>query len=296
MSPPLPAIIVLSSHVARGSVGVRASAFALERLGFPVWIVPTIVLPFHPGHGPGERIVPPADSFSALIDDLIASPWLGEVGGILSGYLGEPGQVAPVRRLVESVKARNPRALYCCDPVIGDAGRLYVTEDLAIAMRDRLVPAADIATPNLFELAWLTGKVVKELDDVVDAARSLAAHSVIATSVPSRRKRHIGAALVTDAHAHLADHAHIDNAPKGTGDLFSALVLARLLEGRDPPQAMARAAAGVLEVVAATARLGREELALEAAQRGLVHPSAPVGLQRLGLAGSGSGAPKPQPL
>lgn len=295
MAPP-PAVIVLSSHVVRGSVGIRASAFALERLGFPVWAMPTILLPFHPGHGPGERIVPPAKSFSALVDDLIASPWLGEVGGILTGYLGDAGQVAPVRRLVDAVKARNPQALYCCDPVIGDAGRLYVKDDLAVAMRDRLVPIADVTTPNMFELGWLTGNAVEGLDDVMAAARSLASRSVIATSVPARRKRHIAAALISEQHAVLAEHAHIESAVKGTGDLFSALVLARLLEGGEPPQAVARAAAGVLEVVAATVQLGREELALEAAQQGLVHSSAPVGLHRLGMAGSDTGSRKPQPL
>jgi pyridoxine kinase len=52
------AVIVISSHVVRGSVGNRAAVFALETLGHPVWAVPTVILPWHPGHGPAKRIVP----------------------------------------------------------------------------------------------------------------------------------------------------------------------------------------------------------------------------------------------
>ena len=122
------AVIVISSHVARGSVGNRAVVFALETLGHPVWAVPTIMLPWHPGHGPATRIVPDAEQFAAFMKDLERAPWLGEVAGVLSGYLGDFRQAEAVASLVNVVKARNPRALYICDPVMGDSGGLYVPE------------------------------------------------------------------------------------------------------------------------------------------------------------------------
>ncbi|HRP79733.1 MAG TPA: pyridoxal kinase, partial [Aquamicrobium sp.] len=108
------AVIVISSHVVRGTVGNRAAVFALEALGLPVWAVPTVILPWHPGHGRATRIVPPAEEFAALIDDLAAAPWLGEVGAVLSGYLGGPEQAGAVARLVGALKAKNPGALYLC--------------------------------------------------------------------------------------------------------------------------------------------------------------------------------------
>ena len=120
------AVIVVSSHVARGSVGNRAAVFALETLGFPVWAVPTVVLPWHPGHGRATRIVPPPGEFAALMKDLERAPWLGEVAAILSGYLGDASQAAAVASLVDAVRAKNGRAVYVCDPVIGDLGGLYV--------------------------------------------------------------------------------------------------------------------------------------------------------------------------
>ncbi len=103
------AVIVISSHVARGSVGNRAAVFALEMLGFPVWAVPTVMLPWHPGHGRSTRIVPPPEQFASFMKDLERSPWLGEVGGVLSGYLGDAQQAGAVASLVKAVRQRNPR-------------------------------------------------------------------------------------------------------------------------------------------------------------------------------------------
>ena len=134
------AVIVISSHVARGSVGNRAAVFALETLGFPVWAVPTVLLPWHPGHGRATRIVPPPAQFSALMGDLEGSPWLGEVAAVLSGYLGDAGQAEAVASLVGAVRRRNPHALYLCDPVMGDLGGLYVPEGVASAIRATLMP------------------------------------------------------------------------------------------------------------------------------------------------------------
>jgi pyridoxine kinase len=167
------AVIVVSSHVARGAVGNRAAVFALETLGFPVWAVPTVILPWHPGHSRATRIVPPADQFAALLADLERAPWLDEVDAVLSGYLGDAAQAEAVASLVTAVKARKPDALFVCDPVMGDSGGLYVPEATAIALRDVLIPLADIATPNRYELEWMTGVALPDLDSTIAAALDL---------------------------------------------------------------------------------------------------------------------------
>ncbi len=63
-------VIVISSHVAHGSVGNRAIVFALETLGFPVWAVPTVILPWRPDRGRATRIVPDTEQFGAFLKDL----------------------------------------------------------------------------------------------------------------------------------------------------------------------------------------------------------------------------------
>ena len=275
------AVIVISSHVARGTVGNRAAVFALETLGLPVWAVPTVILPWHPGHGRATRIVPPAGDFAALLGDLAAAPWLGEVGAVLSGYLGGPDQAAAVAGLVGAVKARNPRALYLCDPVMGDVGGLYVPEATAAAMRDLLLPLADIATPNRYELEWLAGEALPDNGAVARAALGLGPPTMLVTSAHAMMAGSIGNLLVTGREAVLAEHRAVPKAPNGTGDLFSALFLARLVTGHSEAKALQAATAAVFEVLARAVKRGADELMLETDAQSLAHPMAMVQVRRL---------------
>jgi len=275
------AVIVVSSHVVRGSVGNRAAVFALESLGFPVWAVPTVVLPWHPGHGRGTRIVAPPEQFAALMADLAGAPWLGEVGAVLSGYLGEAGQAQAVAALVGAVRARNPGALYVCDPVMGDSGGLYVPEATAAAIRDRLMPLADIATPNRYELAWMAGKDLPDMETTVAAAQAAPPPAMLVTSAPPTLDGGIANLLVQGGQALLAEHRTIARPPNGLGDLTAALYLARTLDGRPPAEALRSTTAAVYEILARTVERGGDELQLETDADCLAQPTAAVQLRHL---------------
>ncbi|OCW57450.1 pyridoxal kinase PdxY [Hoeflea olei] len=276
-----PSVIVISSHVVRGSVGNRAAVFALETLGFPVWALPTVVLPWHPGHSRATRIVPPEAAFSALIDDLCRAPWIGEVGAVLSGYLGEAGQAADIARLVGAVRAANPGALYLCDPVIGDAGGLYVPEAVAEAIGSKLVPIADIATPNVHELAWLSGAPMPDHGSIVAAAQTLGPARVMVTSAPAMMTGSTGNLLVSGRQTLMAEHRLIPKAPNGLGDLLSATFLAHLLEPMAEEKALQMATGTVFEILARTARRGADELTLETDAQSLRTPMAMVNMRAL---------------
>lgn len=275
------AVIVVSSHVVRGAVGNRAIVFALQQLGFPVWAVPTVVLPWHPGHGPATRIVPEPDQFASLMRDLEAAPWLDEVGAVLSGYLGDAAQAAAVASLVSAVKARNPDALYLCDPVMGDAGGLYVPEATAVAMRDLLMPLADIATPNRFELEWLAGERLGDNRAVAQAALGMGPTRMLVTSAHALMAGSIGNLLVTPREVVLAEHRSVRKPPNGTGDLAAALFLARLMEGCSAEKALQMTATAVFEVVARAVKREADELMLETDAQSLAHPMAMVQMRRL---------------
>ena len=275
------AVIVISSHVARGSVGNRAAVFALETLGFPVWAVPTVILPWHPGHGRATRIVPPLDQFTALMADLERAPWLGEVGAVLSGYLGEGGQADAVASLVGAVKAKTPDAVYICDPVMGDSGGLYVPETTAIAMRDRLMPIADIATPNRYELEWMAGAPLPDLKAVMAAALHAGPSTMLVTSAPAMMAGGTGNLLLNGNQALLAEHRLIDKPPNGLGDLTAAVYLARILSGQPAIKALQSTTAAVYEILARTAKRGGDELQLETDAQSLSHPMAMVQLRHL---------------
>lgn len=275
------AVIVVSSHVARGSVGNRAAVFALETLGHPVWAVPTVILPWHPGHGRATRIVPEPEKFAALMKDLEGARWLGEVGAVLSGYLGDAGQAAAVASLVKAVKAKNPRALYVCDPVMGDAGGLYVPIETATAIRDRLMPVADVATPNRYELEWMSGAGLDDVKSVIAAALDAGPHTMLVTSAPAMLAGSIGNLLLTPTEALLAEHRVIDKPPNGLGDLTAAVYLARLMAGQPVAKALQSTTAAVFEILARTAKRGGDELQLETDASSLSHPMAMVQLRHL---------------
>ena len=275
------AVIVISSHVARGSVGNRAAVFALETLGFPVWAVPTVILPWHPGHGRATRIVPEPQQFASFMKDLERAPWLGEVAGVLSGYLGDAAQAEAVASLVGAVKARNPKAIYICDPVMGDSGGLYVQEAIAAAMRDLLIPIADIATPNRFELEWICGQKLDDLRATMAAAMSAGPPQMLVTSAPAMIAGGIANLLLTQSEALLAEHRIIAKPPNGLGDLTAAVYLARLLGGQTAAKALQSTTAAVYEILARTAKRGGDELQLETDAQSLSHPMAMVQLRHL---------------
>jgi pyridoxine kinase len=276
-----PAVIVISGHVVRGAVGNRAAVFALESLGFPVWAVPTVTLPWHPGHGPATRLVPDDKGFADLIADLIRSPWLGEAGAIMTGYLGSALQAEPAAQLVKALKAINPHAVYLCDPVVGDASGLYVPEATAAAIRDHLMPLADIATPNRFELGWLLGRVLEDNNAIVEAALQLAAATAVVTSAHAMMSGSTGNLLVKSNETIMAEHRIVDGPTNGLGDLTSAIFLARRLSGDSDERALRHTTAAVFEMMARASKRGANELMLAADASSMAHPMAMVQIRKL---------------
>lgn len=278
-------VLVITSQVVRGRIGARACVFALERLGCPVWFVPTITLPWHPGHGIATRIIAENDDFAALLDDLKRSPWVPELGAVITGYLGVAHQAGAIATLIETIMAKNPDLLYCCDPVIGDVNGLYVAPETAKAIRDQLLPLANLITPNRFEFNWLTGKDHLNNEDIVDTAKTLPHARIVVTSAFAMMKQSQGVLLYDRANdqATLAEHRSFDHAPKGAGDLFVGLIVARLMQGASLEKALQLATGGVFEILAQTVKVGAEELMLVEEQGRLERPMAMVNLRRMGV-------------
>jgi pyridoxine kinase len=277
-------IVVISSHVSHGCVGNRAIAFALERLGFRVWLVPTIILPRHPGHGPADPVTLPDAAFADHLTALSALPAIADIGAVLSGYLATPAQADALARFVGAVKTARPDAIYLCDPVIGDAGTLYVEAATATAIRDDLIPLADIVTPNSFEAVWLAGQEYNPDDpspDIQQIASRLGTPLTVVTSLPALMRGQIANALIENNTVTLAEHRRVESDAKGTGDLFAAVFLGRLLQGRSARAALQMASATLVDVVNVTARSGTGDLELVKAQQAIVEPHAQVTLRSL---------------
>lgn len=278
---PKGSVIVISSHVMRGSVGNRAAVFGLEALGFPVWAVPTIVLPWHPGHGPSTRLRFDDGEFEKAMDDLAASRWAGEVRAILTGYFASAAQVHAVATLIRRMKSANSDLTYVCDPVMGDKAGLYVPVETAQAIRDELIPLATVATPNRYELAWMSDAELETNNQIIDAALALGPQKMLVTSAVAMMAHGIGNLFLSGRHALLAEHRALENVPNGLGDLLASLFLARSLQGLGDEKALQLATASVFEVLARTMKRGFNELTLETDASSLSTPMAMVQMRHL---------------
>jgi pyridoxine kinase len=194
---------------------------------------------------------------------------------VLSGYLGAAGTAACVLDAVTRVRAINRRALYACDPVLGDEGQLYVSGEVAAAIRATLLPAADIATPNVFELGFLAGMPTSSEAEIVAAARSLAPPTVLVTSVatPATPPDCLDIILCDGPAAWRLRTPRLARGFNGAGDLLAGLFLFHRLAGSRAVEALERSAASVHAVLTRTAASGSTELTLVAAQEAIVSPA-----------------------
>lgn len=272
-------ILSIQSSVAYGHVGNSAATFPLMRLGVEVWPVITVHFSNHTGYGAWRGPLLAATDIAEVITGIDERGVLHRVDAVLSGYQGAEAVGAEVLDAVALVKQRNPRAVYCCDPVIGDIGRgIYVRPGIPEFMRDQVVPAAQIVTPNHFELDFLTGRTTQTLGEVLaaaDALRDVGPQTVLVTSaaLEGTDPDLITMLAVTAAGAWRVSTPRLERNFTGSGDVTAALFLAHLLSGADAGAAMGRTADAVYSLLQATTAADSAELLLVQAQDELVNPS-----------------------
>lgn len=280
-------ILSIQSSVAYGHVGNSAATFPLMRLGVEVWPVLTVHFSNHTGYGAWRGPLLRAEDVAAVIAGVDERGVLPRVDAVLSGYQGAETVGAAILDAVELVKTRNPKAVYCCDPVMGDVGRgFFVRPGIPEFMRDRVVPNAQIVTPNHFELDFLTGRQTSTLEEVlaaVDALRAAGPSVVLVTSVvvAGSSADELTMLLVADAGAWQVTTPRLERTFTGSGDLTAALFLANYLDSPDPALALGKTANAVYSVLKATTDSGSAELLLVGAQEELVSPTYTFGVTRL---------------
>lgn len=271
-------VLAISSEVVRGHVGNTAARVALQALGHDVWALPTIVLSNHPGHGhvSGTRL--DSAALAGMVEALDVNGWLGEVDAVMTGYLPSADHVEVAGQAIERVRAKRVDARVLVDPILGDHPKgLYLDQRAAEAIRDRLLPLADVATPNAFELGWLTGLPVTSQAEAATAAARLEVPMILVTSVPAGPQQLLNMLWTKAPSAPLgipvARRSHV---PNGTGDLLAALFLGHWLAGAKTADALGRAVAGVEAAIAASP--GADELRLIASRAAWVWPEPLGGL------------------
>ncbi len=272
-------ILSIQSSVAYGHVGNSAATFPLMRMGVEVWPVLTVHFSNHTGYPSWRGPLLRAEDVAEVIRGIDERGVLDRCDAVLSGYQGGSDVGAVILDAVALVKGRNPRALYCCDPVLGDVDRgVYVRDGIPELMRDRVVPAAQIITPNQFELELLTGLATTTLPEVLaaaDAARALGPEIVLVTSVvhTDAVPDSIDMVAVSGDGAWSVTTPLLPTTFTGAGDLTAATFLAQYLRTGDVAAAVAGTAAVVHGVLEVTVASGESELQLVAAQDEIAAPS-----------------------
>ncbi len=281
-------VLSIQSSVAYGHVGNSAATFPLQRLGITVWPVNTVHFSNHTGYGAWRGPVLPADQIADVIEGIAERGVLGTCDAVLSGYLGDESIGRVVLDAVARVRAANPAATYCCDPVIGDAGRgVFVRPGIPEFFRDHAVPAAEVVTPNQFELDFLARGTVATLADALAAAdrvRATGPRVVLVTSLAREDAREgvVEMLAVSGEGAWLVETPLLPVSVNGAGDAVSALFLAHLSRETDPGVALSKVASSIFAVLELTAERGAREIQLVAAQEQIAHPPDRFPARRVG--------------
>ena len=175
---------------------------------------------------------------------------------IYSGYLADPTQA----KLVEQAFEMWPRALKVVDPVLGDGGRLYkgLGADMVPAMYN-LCSKANLIVPNVTEAALLLGDPLPGVGSSEQAAEQAArltriAPQVVVTGVTGLSDgRCIGCVgAARGGQGYSVKTPLIPRMYHGTGDIFGAVLVGRILQGNVPQAAVQAAAAFVSECIRQT--------------------------------------------
>ncbi|HUI96177.1 MAG TPA: pyridoxal kinase PdxY [Xanthobacteraceae bacterium] len=258
-------ILSINSHVTYGHVGNSAAVFVLQCLEIEVWPIHTVMFSNHPGYGTFRGRATDAAHIREIVEGLVEGGVLAGCDGVISGYLGTGANGAEVLAAVASVKAANPAARYCCDPVIGDDGRVYVRPDVAEFIRARALPTADVITPNQFELDWLSGgSSVTALAAAIDALHAAGPSVVLVTSLATAETPADAIDLVaSDAAGRFRLRTpKLPTEIHGAGDAIAALFFAHWLRTRSAAEALWRAASSVFGILRISAGLGAREMLL----------------------------------
>jgi pyridoxine kinase len=272
-------ILSIQSWVAYGHVGNASAVFPMQRLGHEVWAIHTVQFSNHTGYGAWKGRVYDGPMIEELVDGIADRGVLGRCDGVLSGYMGSADIGTAILGAVSRVRTANPKTLYCCDPVIGDVGRgIFVRPGIPEFMRDAAVPAADIVTPNQFELEYLTGRTVATLADAKAAVAALQARgpkTVLVTSLMTEDTPEDSIDLLAagPAGTFRVRTPKLGVSVNGAGDAIAALFFVHAAETGDTARALSLAASSTFGLLKRTAEAGSREILTVAAQDEFVTPS-----------------------
>lgn len=280
-------ILSIQSAVAYGHVGNSAAVFPLQRMGHEVMPVNTVLFSNHTGYGAWRGPFIPGDDVREIVTGIDERGGLDDTALIISGYQGGSSIGDAILDAVATARQRNPKVLYSCDPVLGNAtSGCFVSPEVQELIRDRVVQHADIITPNQFELGFITGTSPQTLDEVLESvkkAQEIGPQTVLVTSVstPETPENSIQMLAVSGDEAWLITTDRLPLKANGSGDVTQALFASHFASGKSLKEALELTTASVYELLKNTLESGQRELQLIESQEAYVHPAYSFEAQRI---------------
>ncbi|MCS7193590.1 MAG: pyridoxal kinase PdxY [Meiothermus sp.] len=286
-------ILSIQSWVAYGHVGNAAAVFPLQRLGFEVWAVHTVLFSNHTGYGAWRGLTLPPEHLVEMVEGIAERGALAQCDAVLSGYMGSAGTAAAILSALARVRTQNPQALFCCDPVMGDAGRgVFVHPEIPPVLKAQVLPQADLLTPNQFELELLSGRRVRNLEEALEAAHELRERMrpegprvVMVTSFLPEKPSPSGIETLAvgeeGAYRVRTPYIPLDPPRNGAGDAITALFLGHYLRTGRLALSLENAVSATYNLLQLTHQLGAREIQLVAAQEEYANPSQRFAAERV---------------
>jgi pyridoxine kinase len=281
-------ILSIQSHVAYGHVGNASAVFPMQRLGCEVWPIHTVQFSNHTGYQEGwtGRVYDGA-AIDELVEGIGRLGRLSECNAVLSGYMGSADIGQAILSAVDRVRGAGPEAFYCCDPVIGDVGRgIFVRPGVPEFFRERAVPAADIITPNQFELTYLAGfetTTLAEIRRALASVHALGPRVILATSVLTETTPADSIDMIASGNGEIwrLRTPLLKLNVNGAGDAIAAVFLVHWLRSGSIPEALSMAGSSIFGVLKQTLAAGSRELVTIAAQEEFIRPSHKLAPERI---------------
>ncbi|MEJ5021223.1 pyridoxal kinase [Ochrobactrum vermis] len=260
-------IISIQSQVVHGHVGNSAAVLPMQAHGLNVAAVPTTLLSNNPHFETMRGRVLESELVGDLLRGVEERGLIETSRYIVSGYLGSQANGDVVAAFVERARQINPDIKYICDPVMGDTNLgVFVADPVVECIVERLVPLADLLTPNQFELGLITQTEVTSwpaLETAVARVQAFRGAKLVVTGCNlADTPEGLLENIVFDRKGTRLASSHLPILPVGTGDLFTGLLTAKLARGNTLVEAARGAAATVFEVLKRTMEAGEQDMQL----------------------------------
>ena len=243
-------ILTIQDISCYGQCSITVALPILSARGVETAILPSAILSTHTAGFKDFTVLDLTDEMPKILNH-----WIKEgikFDAIYTGYIGDVRQFDLI--LLDKEKLLKDDGLFIVDPAMADNGKLYpaLNNDIVLGMK-KIVSQADVILPNITEASFLTDNAYSENPDygrLIADLNKLGAKKIILTGVKDNNK--IGATYYDGIDTTTVLKDIETPSYHGTGDIFSSIIVADILNGLSPKDTLEDATTFIVDSIRAT--------------------------------------------